>query len=456
MTNQVALFGEVGDARALRQPSSAWTSTTIEHSRWVRLLPLTFFFVYLNFSVFLFVMGPWDWPLERKGPLYLFLGAAHVALVLGYLSGASKPSAGYAGKWSVKRLIGLSVFINLALLGPTALYRIGPGGGDLLAGLFNPGEAYLQSAIVREQATPTVEYVRTLFGPLLFLVLPLAIFYWNELSRSLRILSVASIAGIAIMFIAMGTNKALADIVVLTPWMLLTARYAGRIRFGRKRVLITAIVTVLAIGAFLAFFTSTQNTRSGSASKYGYLSKPHVSVDYNNFMVRNLSPEAAVGVVGIVSYMSAGYFALYLSLDEPFVPTYGVGNSYFAARQVARLTGNNDITLRPYPMRIEERGWDAYGMFSSIYPWLASDVTFPGTIVIVFLIGRLFAVVWKDSLRGDNPFAIAMLAQLLIMLFYFPANNQALQFGEGFSAFWVILFLWWRERRRALVVAGSV
>jgi hypothetical protein len=415
-------------------------------SRWVRLLPLTFFFTYLNFTVLLFILGPWAWPLERTGPIYLFLGASHLALVLGYLSASTVPAASYKGRWNVKRLIAWSVVINLALLGPTAAYRIGPGGADLLAGLFNPGEAYLQSAIVREQGTPTVEYIRTFFGPILFLVLPLAVFYWSELSRGLRLLSVASILGTAVLFIAMGTNKALADIVVLTPWLLVTARYAGRIRFGRKRVLIVSLVSLIAFTAFLAFFTSTQNTRAGSASKYGYLSKPHVSVDYNNFMIRDLPPELAVGVVGITSYMSAGYFALYLSLDEPFVPTYGVGNSYFAARQVARLTGNADIVLRPYPMRIEERGWDAYGMFSSIYPWLASDVTFPGTIVLVFLIGRLLAIVWKDSLVGENPFAIAMLAQLLIMLFYFPANNQVLQFGEGFAAFWVILFLWWRGR----------
>jgi len=113
-----------------------------------------------------------------------------------------------------------------------------------------------------------------------------------------------------------------------------------------------------------------------------------------------------------------------------------------------------------YPVRIEKYGWDAQALWSSIYPWIASDVSFPGTLLIVFLIGRGFALCWLDTLRGENPFAVVLLSQFLIMLFYFPANNQLLQSGEGFIAFWVTLLLWWRTRRsgvtcRARVIATS-
>jgi hypothetical protein len=105
-----------------------------------------------------------------------------------------------------------------------------------------------------------------------------------------------------------------------------------------------------------------------------------------------------------------------------------------------------------YPKRIEEEGWDALGLWSSIYPWIASDVSFPGTIAVVFLIGRLFALAWFDALSGRNPFAYGMLAQFAIMLFYFPANNQTSQFGEGFTAFWAILVAWLITRNGKLPV----
>ena len=116
-------------------------------------------------------------------------------------------------------------------------------------------------------------------------------------------------------------------------------------------------------------------------------------------------------------------------------------------RRAARITGDSEILELPYPVRIEKYGWDAQALWSSIYPWIASDVSFPGTILVVFLIGRLFAQSWLDTLRRENPFGIVMFSQLLIMLFYFPANNQLLQSGEGFTAFWVTLFIWWRTRR---------
>jgi hypothetical protein len=145
--------------------------------------------------------------------------------------------------------------------------------------------------------------------------------------------------------------------------------------------------------------------------------------------------------------VTQGYYALSLSLDREFLPLFGFGNSMFLYRNLARLTGDDDILNRPYPVQIEKDGWQAYGNWASIYPWIASDVSFPGTLVVVFLIGRLFALIWLDTLDGANPFAVALFAELVIMLIYFPANNQVLQSGEPLVAFYALLILWWRTRR---------
>src|SRR6202035_2760114 len=134
-----------------------------------------------------------------------------------------------------------------------------------------------------------------------------------------------------------------------------------------------------------------------------------------------LPENAAVGVWGLTHYLSSGYYAVYLSLKSPFVPCYGVGNSIFLVRQAARISGDQSILNRPYPMRVEKYGWDSYGLWSSIYPWLASDVSFPGAILVVFLIGRLFAMSWLDTIGGTNPLAVVVFAHFIIMLFYFPA-----------------------------------
>jgi len=186
----------------------------------------------------------------------------------------------------------------------------------------------------------------------------------------------------------------------------------------------------------------------------GYFVAAHARVDEDNLLVRKLSPGTATALIGLDLYLTTGYYALSLSLQEPFVPMYGVGNSTFLYRQAARITKDPGILERPYPVRIEKYGWDSQGLWSSIYPWIASDVSFPGTIVVVFLIGRLFAQSWLDTLRGDNPIAVVMFSIFVIVLFYFPANNQMLQSGEGFAAFWVTLIIWRRTRGRVLATRG--
>jgi hypothetical protein len=74
-------------------------------------------------------------------------------------------------------------------------------------------------------------------------------------------------------------------------------------------------------------------------------------------------------------------------------------------------------------------------------------VSFPGTLVVVFIIGRLFALSWLDTLRGQNPLAVVAFAQLVVMLYYFPANNQMLQSGEAAASLLGILGAWLFTRR---------
>lgn len=419
---------------------------------WVRLFPIFFFFCYLNLTVLLFAVGPWEYPVESAFRLYLFLALAHCALLIGYLSAAFRDPAQYSGKWALPRLIKISVFLNLLLLLPTSRFRTGKFIPDIIGGIADPGGAYAQSLILREGGEPLIEYLRILLGPLLYMALPLTVFYWDQLSRRMRIWGATSILGTVVLFIAMGTNKAIADTVLLLPCLALAAYYTGKMKFSWNKMLRVGAVSLLSFLLFLAYFGLAVSSRQGSPVIEGYFLSAHTRVDEDNFLIRNLPPAPAAALIGLDIYLTQGYYALGLSLQEPFVPMYGVGNSMFLYRQAARITGNSGIGELPYPVRIEKYGWDAEGLWSSIYPWIASDVSFPGTIVVVFLIGRLFAQSWLDTLGGNNPLAVVMFSVFVIMLFYFPANNQFLQSGEGFTAFWGILILWRRTRSSVLAV----
>ena len=445
-----ALPDEGGTARAIEQPVKPL-------SRRVRLLPLILVLVYLNLTVLLFAFGPWPWPVWDGTKLYLFLAGAHLALLLGYWSAVRRAPQGYSGRWTVQQLVFASLIVNLVLLIPTSLSRSGSGVPDIITGLTDPGSAYAQSLALRTEETSFIEYVRIILGPLLFLLLPLTVFYWQKLARPLRMGATLGILGFLAISIAIGTNKALADFVLLLPWLVTGSYLAGVLKLNKRQKTFLMGVVALAVVFLSAFFAAGQSTRAGSGAISGYFASIDLSADLDSPLLRDLPETMRVGVVGLTGYLTQGYYALYLSLDEPFIPMFGIGNSMFLYRNAAKLTGLDEIEDMPYPARIERRyGWDAYGDWSSIYPWIASDVSFPGTIVVVFLIGRLFALSWLDTLKGANPFAVAIFAEFIIMLFYFPANNQVLQSGETLSGFVVILLLWLRTRRKSVTTAPQV
>lgn len=415
----------------------------------LRYGPLAFFFVYLNATVALFVWGPWPWPVRSWFSILSFLAAAHLALVLGYVAAArsNRPRV-YRTFASPNYLVAVSALVTIALLVPTASFRAGGLFADVAGAISNPGAAYQRSLVLRDESPPFVEYIRIICAPLSVLLLPLLVFYWRQIRAVTRVAGCVAIGGTVLLFVAMGTNKAIADTVLVAPWILLAAHLSGRMRLSRYSKLGVVVLSLVCFSLFLGFFTATQATRSGASAAFGYLGTVDMRADYEHPLVKELDPPLQIGVLGLSLYVNTGYYGLYLSLQQDWEPTFGVGNSFFLTRQASRLLDDPRISARPYPMRAQQQfGWDATGLWSSIYPWIASDVSFPGTIVFVFLVGYGLARSWLDTLSGNSPIAVAVFAQLVVMLFYFPGNNQVLQFGEGLSGFVVSLLAWWWTAR---------
>jgi len=421
---------------------------TRQDKYWVRLLPIIFFMCYLNLTVFMFAFGPWDWPVTDGTKLYVFLTFAHLALLLGYLSAAFGKPKEYYGRFNVERLVLISLCLSLALLIPTSEFRTGSIVPDIAAGLSNPGSVYKSTNEMRSQGAMAVEYIRIIVSPVLSLLLPLTFFYWGRLKPIVKFFSVFSMLGFLAIYVGTGTNKGIADFVLLVPCILLARFLAGQTKIKWRIIILSVVIYGFMLGLFFSFFGSTMNSRMGSKEAVASFFVLHITADFDNFIIRPLPAELKIPTVGFISYLTQGYYGLYLSLEKPFVPMFGVGNSMFLYFNAIKITGMKEIAEMPYPMRIIEDGWDGMRQWSSIYPWIASDVSFLGTIIVVFFIGRLFASAWVDTLRGINPYAVAVFTQLLIMLFYFPANNQVLQTGEALFGFYGLLLFWLFTRRK--------
>ncbi|HMH43264.1 MAG TPA: hypothetical protein VK557_07270 [Pyrinomonadaceae bacterium] len=445
--SQVEAFG------ALRNHSSAGVKSasraaaaTKEISLKIRYVPIVFFQIYLALTVFLFVFGPWHWPIVNGLKLYVFLALAHLALFLGYRSVIHREPTVYSGKWKIERIVLVALIAHLLLLIPTSSFRSGSALPDVFGGLADPGLAYETSNRFRSEGGGSAEYIRIVLGPLLFLLLPLTVLYWHRLKVLVKALSAFAIFGFLAIYLAIGTNKALADFVLLTPCLIFAGYMTGALRLNRTFKIVAIAFSTLAFILFITFFSSTMVSRMKGESQVSSFGRLGISADSDNFLVRDLPEKQRPAVIALTSYLTQGYYAVYLALDEPFVPMFGVGNSLFLSHNAARITGNDEIEWMPYPMRLSR--WDGWGNWSTIYPWIASDVSFPGTIVVVFLIGRFFGLAWLDTIEGSNPFAVGVFAQFLIMLFYFSANNQALQTGEALSSFVGVFALWLFTRKR--------
>jgi hypothetical protein len=468
----------------------------IDPSRRARLVPIAAVMVYLNGTVLLLASGLWSWPIENPFLLYTFLVLAHLSLLGGYLSGAFNAPRPYSGRWSRRSVFWVCAAATLIVLPATSHARTGSWYPNVLSGLRNPGSAY-RNTVALQTSGQWIEYVRILLAVPLTLLLPLTVYEWTRLSRAMRVVAVVGIGGYLAIYVAAGTNKALADAAVLISMLGAAAVLAGRMTFDRRRVLRAASAGVTAIVLMLVFFAAGQSSRSGGLAtsldintrsinwssparppdaqyaallargdafspasylrEHPHAGSPLVLAHLNNPLVAPLPERIGRSVIALAGYLTQGYYGLSLALEQPYVPTYGLGGSQFLARAGSRLVGSTKFEDRPYPMRVERKdGWDAYGLWSTFYAWVASDLTFPGVLVLMALIGRLLAMSWLDTLEGSNPFAVGAFAVLTLMVVYLPANDQLLSSGESTVGFVGLLALWLWTRRGTVTRRGAV
>src|SRR5690606_18136124 len=116
----------------------------------------------------------------------------------------------------------------------------------------------------------------------------------------------------------------------------------------------------------------------------------------------------AYGIYALLAYPSHGYAGLSLDLQQEFVFARGAGLSPAFESYRRQYLGGDDNTWLTYPVRTEiATGWPADLVWSTAFPWFASDVTFPGTIALMVLIGFVFARVWINCIISRRPIALA-------------------------------------------------
>src|SRR5262249_44032822 len=148
-----------------------------------------------------------------------------------------------------------------------------------------------------------------------------------------------------------------------------------------RTTFIVAAVLLGGLGVFGTFFTRTMHDRP-NPTLYAYDVNAHVHADLNNPLIAGMPAIVQLGVIDLTSYLCQGYYGLGLALDKPYEPTYGFGHSMFVNRQALRFFPHAEDLKNGYPERLRrENGYDVYGLFTTAYPWIASDLTYFGALL---------------------------------------------------------------------------
>lgn len=420
-------------------------------------VPMVFIQCYLTLTVILFAFGPWPWPVRNHLEVYSYVIIGQCLIGLGYASarnfncGRNKYiSSEFAFKIALVASV-LWILPNFWLRMGTVTFSISEIVNSIYTGLTDPGYAYkMKVASMKEgDSTPLVVYATLLLSPILSLCYPLGFFYWGSLTNTKRCVFIFLIICEIGSWLAAGSNKGIADLVVISPLMIL----AGHpYLLSRKNIIKSGIVLIFFAVSFLGliqFFTSGQIGRAGVSSDNLYDYNADIYADSEHILLKYAPSEAKVGIASLISYMVQGYYGLSLCMEQPFVFTYGVGHAYYAASWSTRIVPEMELPMLTYPARaFATSGWSDFGRWHTIYPWLASDVTYPGALLILFVFSRMFALCWKDAVWSKNPVSIALVMQFMIMFVYLPSNNQVLGFPKSAFGFWGLLIIWLSSRQK--------
>jgi hypothetical protein len=414
------------------------------------LAPLFFFQIYLSLTVFIFFFGPWPWEINNPSELFAFLLAAQISIFLGYFMAwpkIKKLNRHHLYYKSISVINGLhfnrhAVIITLLMFIPTSLSRTGGIIPDVVAGIVNTGAVYNENLSRLEAGNPfvVVEYLRMMLAPWLIALFPLTVVYWGRMSLMMRLACViANLANLTI-FIATGINKGLADFVIVTPWLIYLGVVTGALRIDISKTKLALLFGVLFF-LFLQFFANSQLQRSGSVGEFGVLNTGNgvIQADSSAF-IGLLSDNYRVIYESLTRYLVQGYYALSLSFQVDNNWTFGFGNSMFLARNANIIFDTSYFSQQSLPGLVEAKfGWSMMTLWHSIYPWLASDFGYIGSIFAIGVFSYLLSLSWGMSLCTLHYRWVTMVFLMLVLFFYIPANNQIFQTGETCVGFFLIL-----------------
>lgn len=417
--------------------------------------PLKIFSLYIIITLLISFFGPSNYVNYNKIIVAIYIFFFLMLFGLGYFLGISKienKKKKFVNFFHHEKLIQFTKFIILFALILQVIdifFRVMNTGFSFSS----IGESYLDtySNFERNEGNSYsfIELLRFGKGIIDFFAVTLGVYYFRELGYRWRMLVIIIV--ILIVFsslVLVGKQKQLGDVLIIISSVILIKFKSYKFLNIKK---ISALLLLIFIASFLFIFMqkSRYDAIGINALNYNSLSQSQVALNLDHFIFDFFGFDWGFPISMLLSgYMSGGYYGLSLSLQLPFVWTYGLGSSYVGAVLGERVLNLPYFFEEGYAFRMEEAfGWPALSKWHTIFPWLASDFTFPGALIVMAVIAYIYAVSWIEAKKYANPLSVLMFCLINIMLVFVPANNQIFMGIEQFFLALIFIPIWLNRHR---------
>lgn len=416
-----------------------------------------FVFVLFNLGTYLvFLYGPFDWPLQNAGLMSGLLAAFLAFYTVGYAFGTQRKvgrSINEITAW-IARHLSLILPVAVAVFAASIYVYTGEFFWNTARIFGDQQQNYYDTLRFGETSSRILNAPFGLAKMVLQPVITLGVLYASMNFKRLRFWQKLTLLGVYLFWILFsvfrGTDKEIFDISVI----LLTAVAVNYYRSLRSQItlaqmgrsLLFVTVAVVMLVGFLSVFSQRKLTRTSGQTVICVAEAGVCSREGDTPLGYVYSLTAA--------YATHGYYGMSLALQEDFTTTFPFGNAP-ALKPLADLLVGPEYLERSYPNKIDRRGWDNGLRWSTAYTSWASDISFWLVPFVMFFVGLITALAWKDAVMGGSLLASAVFSFMATMSLFLSANNQVGIALDSLLAFQFLTLLWLVSRKFKIKWLGN-
>ena len=409
------------------------------------------FLTYILVTLICYLFGPikysQDYPLKSTVFMICFLLVARFFYALGCRVKINpqrriKFGSKFTFKLNTEKFVSFCLVFSFVLCGMLLLENI------VQLGFSFSGNFFEQMALTytdTKSANTISSYIVEYFGWTKTVTLVGGMYYFKKLSKKEKCFLIGTIV-FTVLYVIMyvGSQKQIIDIMIYV----LVGTYLRSLKNGnrttdklKRNIKYAAVITILVliVGNVIVERFNLWSDRYNSAALIST-----GQIDFDHILFSALPFPVAFAITQFISYVSQGYRGLSLCLSIPFKWAYGMGSSFRFMRDFSRWTGISQSVLEvSYPVRMQSQfGVNAYAYWHTIFPWVASDFTWVGAIIVVCVFIFYWAKAWNEFIQYETLPSILVVAHLSIMMLYIPCNNQLFQTRESIVTTFFVLIFW--------------